>query len=108
MRTGYVWLDLADITFGGQPATASLCFHQGRLWGVDWSVALPDAEKAPEGWPTRESIDREVAFVRSILARDIGFDPRSTHPMEFEWGGVVSIYDDRSYMAANRLRYRDV
>ena len=108
MRTGYEWLDLAEVTFGGQPASLGLCFHHGRLCSLGWNVALPGASKAPEGWPTRQSIDNEVAFVRSVLARDIGFDPKSTYPTEFEWGSVVSVYNDREGVARNAVLYRGV
>jgi hypothetical protein len=98
---GYAWLDLEGLSFGGQPAWLSLCFHHGRLSEASWSVALPGA---PEGWPTREAIDEEVEFVRAVLAQEIGFAP-SGDSMTFPWGEVWSLFDPKGDLAANGLRY---
>jgi hypothetical protein len=101
---GYAWLDLEGLSFGGQPAWLSLCFHRGRLSAANWSVGLPGA---PEGWPTREAIDEEIAFVRSVLAQKIGFASRDGS-MTFPWGEVWSLFDPKGDLAASGLRYRRV
>ena len=51
------------------------------------------------GWPTRDAIDKEVAFVRDILAR-------GGLIRKFGWGEVWSGYDAKSFIASNGLRYR--
>lgn len=70
MGAGYVWLKLCGLDFGEQPATLALCFYQGCLDQASWSVQLPNAP-IEDGWPTREAIDAEVAFVKKVLARDM-------------------------------------
>jgi len=100
---GYEWLYLGWLTFGGQPASLGLCFHDGRLEQASWSVQLPDAP-IEGGWPTREAIDREVAFVRKTLAQDglsIGNNPNTFH-----WGEAWSSFDGKGSIASNGLRYR--
>lgn len=95
---GFEWLYLTGLTFGGQPASVGLCFHLGRLEEASWSVQLPDAPM-DGGWPTREAIDREVAFVRDALAR-AGLNAK------FDWGEVWSSFDSKGFIASNGLRYR--
>ena len=57
---GYAWLYLQGVSFGGQPAVLSLCFHLGRLEQAGWSVTLPnEAERGRMA--RREAIDAEVA-----------------------------------------------
>jgi len=99
---GFEWLDLRRLTFGGQPAALSICFHDGRLEQASWSVQLPDAP-TEGGWPTREAIDRELSFVRETLARDMNI-----HAGHMPWGEVWSSFDEKGFMAANGLRYRRV
>ena len=52
------------------------------------------------GWPTRNEIDAEVAFVRRTLADDMGI-----RIGPFPWGEVWSSFDAKSFMAASGLRY---
>ncbi|WP_294297758.1 hypothetical protein [uncultured Sphingomonas sp.] len=95
---GFRWLYLARLTFGGQPAFVGLCFRVERLEQASWTVQLPDAP-VEGGWPTREAIDSEVAFVREALARD-GLNAN------FNWGEVWSSFDAKGFIASNGLRYR--
>jgi hypothetical protein len=97
-RNGFEWLYLTGLTFGGHPASVGLGFHAGRLEEASWSVQLPDAP-TEGGWPTRDAIDKEVAFVRDNLAHD-GLDKR------FSWGEVWSSFDAKGFMASNGVRYR--
>lgn len=97
---GYEWLDLRGLSFGGQPARLSLCFHDGRLEQASWGVRLTDAPMEG-GWPTREAIDSELSFVRETLARDM-----EIYPGRMPWGEVWSSFDAKGFMAANGLRYR--
>ena len=98
----YAWLDLEGLAFGGHPAWLSLCFHNGRLSEASWSVALPEA---PDGWPTREAIDAEVAFVRAVLTQEIGFAGDAHGCMTLPWGEVWSYFDPKGDLAAHGLRY---
>jgi hypothetical protein len=95
---GYDWLDLRELTFGGHAATLSLCFHQGSLKQAAWSVHLFDAP-AHDGWPTREAIDAELAFVRGTL-HEMGIGTGY-----LSWGEVWSAFDEKGFLAANGLRY---
>jgi hypothetical protein len=97
---GFEWLYLRGVTFGGQPAGLSICFHDGRLKEASWSVHLPDAPMEG-GWPTREAIDRELSFIRETLVRDMNI-----HTGQMPWGEVWSSFDAKGFMAANGLRYR--
>jgi hypothetical protein len=99
---GYAWLDLEGLSFGGHPAWLSLCFHHGRLSEASWSVAMPGE---PDGWPSSEAIDAEIAFVRAELARQVGFTS-SDGTMTCKWGEVWSQFDPRGGIAAHGLRYR--
>jgi hypothetical protein len=97
---GFEWLTLHRLTFGGRPAHLSLCFHDNLLEQASWSVHLPDAE-TDGGWPTREAIDAEVAFVLRTLTDEMGI-----HAGLFPWGEIWSSFDAKGFIAANGLRYR--
>lgn len=98
---GYEWLNLRGLTFGGQPASLSICFHDDRFEQASWSVNLNDAPREA-GWPTRDAIDKELSFVREALARDMDI-----HTGQMPWGEVWSHFDAKGFMAANGLRYRN-
>lgn len=100
---GYAWLDLQGFLFGGHPCSLSLCFFQGRLAEASWSVSLPGAEQKG-GWPTREAIEAEVKFVRSVLAEQLGRPLEQGHE-GFPWGAVWSQFDAKGFSASNGLRY---
>lgn len=102
---GYAWLYLQGVSFGGQPAVLSLCFHLGRLEQAGWSVTLPNEADAG-GWPSREAIDAEVAFVRDILGAQTGAGPKWRSPMSFGWGEMWSSFDPKADVASHGLRYR--
>jgi hypothetical protein len=95
---GYAWLHLGGLTFGGPPAFLSLCFHNRRLTEASWAVQLAGAT-AEGGWPTREAIDDELAFVREAL-KTMGLRTGRT-----TWGEVWSTFDPKGFLAANGLRY---
>ncbi|MET0247432.1 MAG: hypothetical protein ABW182_11835 [Sphingomonas sp.] len=97
---GYRWLDLAGLSFGGRPAWLSLGFHDGALVRASWNVRLDEVE-LQDGWPTREAIDAEIAFVRRILTEEMGIVPGAQ-----PWGEVWSHFDAKGFLAANGIRYR--
>ena len=99
---GFEWLNLDRLTFGGLPAHLSLCFHENLLEQASWSVRLPGAE-TDDGWPIREAIDAEVAFVLRTLTDEMGI-----HTGLFPWGEIWSRFDAKGFVAANGLRYRRV
>lgn len=103
LGNGYEWLSLDDLTFGGQPATLALGFRNGRLEQVSWGVELPDRTFQDDGWPTRESMDAETAFVRATLARDMDLTPGPT-----SWGEIWSDFDAKGVQASNGLCYRPI
>jgi hypothetical protein len=103
MGTGYVWLDIDGLLFGDQRCAASLCFHDNRLRLVNWFVSLPGAET--EGsWPTRETIDNEIAFVRAVIQRQLNVDSHLGEAV-FQWGKIWSRFDPIGFMADNSLLY---
>jgi hypothetical protein len=102
-ENGYFWLYLGNLTFGGHPAALGLCFHEGLLEQVSWSVCFPDAAMEG-GWPTREAIDEEIAFVRRTLERD-GFRLENG-VQDLAWGKVFACFDPKGFLAANGLRFR--
>ena len=101
---GYCWLTLNRMTFGGEPCGAALCFFENRLKEAAWSVSL-STQKLEGGWPTKESSDAEIAFIRGELVRQLG---RSlpTGLARFDWGEVWSIFDEKGYSARSGLRWR--
>ena len=101
---GYEWLTLRELSFGGHSAALSLCLNHGVFEEARWGVRLPGMP-TEGGWPTREAIEQEITFVRSILARQIGLDP-SAGEKSFPWGVVWSDFDPKGFCASNGLRYR--
>jgi len=97
---GYEWLDLHGLTFGGEEASLSLCFHDGRLSEASWSVQLAGAPIEGD-WPTKKEIDSELAFVRTTLAKVMGIKAG-----KMPWGEVWCQFDARGDTASNGLRYR--
>jgi hypothetical protein len=53
-----------------------------------------------DGWPTRAAIDAEIAFVRDVMAKEMGLKTRQQ-----SWGSVWSTFDPKGDLASNCLRY---
>lgn len=103
-QNGYEWLRCSDFGLGGAPCSMGFCFLHGRLREVHWGVSLPD-EELENGWPTRSSIDREIAFVRSVLS--VVFERSFTTGEEtFSWGTVWASFDAKGFQASSGVRYR--
>lgn len=102
-RNGYAWLHFAGLSFGGKPAWLSVCFHQGRLSELHWSVSLRD-DVSDTSWPTREESDREVAFLRAALHPMVG-RAFSSGGETFPWGVMWASFDERGGFAGAGLRY---
>ncbi len=100
---GYEWLTLRELSFGGHPAALSICLRLGLFKEAQWGVQLPDMP-TEGGWPTRDGIDQEVGFVRSVLAEQIGFDPAAAEKA-FPWGIVWSNFEARDFRASHGIRY---
>jgi len=64
-NNGYERLSFRGVEFGGRPASFALTFHLGQLIQVRFGAMSPTA-KLNRGWPTRENIDAEVAFMRLL------------------------------------------
>jgi hypothetical protein len=99
---GYHWLYLGGLSFGGWRCDVGLCFFEDRLAEASWS-ATPPERPTDAGWPSPEEIDRELAFVREELKRQLG---RDASEASLAWGEVWSVFDPKGGMAANGLRYK--
>ena len=100
----YEWLTFEGVSFGGQPCGFSLCFHEGHLTEMNFAVALPD-ETSEGGWPTREAIDQEIAFVRKELEKQLSRSFKRGE-VRFAWGVVWSQFDQKGFQASAGLRYK--
>lgn len=100
---GYEWLSFDGVSFGGAPSGFSICFHDHRLTEIHFGVSLPNL-KLEDGWPTRQSIDEEVAFVQSELTSQLGRQFTSGQ-VQFSWGTVWSMFDAKGFLASAGLRY---
>ena len=103
MGNGYEWLSFHNATFGKQPCWFAACFHQGALTEVNFNVSLPDA-KLEDGWPTREAIEEELAFVRSQFKAQLGTAPDAASTT-FHWGTAWSMFDPKGFQANSGVRY---
>jgi hypothetical protein len=103
MGNGYEWLSFHKVTFGRQTCGFAACFNRGALTEVHFSVSLPDA-KLEDGWPTREAIEEELAFVRSQLNAQLGTAPDAASTA-FPWGTVWSMFDPKGFQANSGVRY---
>lgn len=103
-KDGYEWIYLEGLSFGGVPSAMALCFHDGLVREINWSADAPGAE-LEDGWPTREAIDREIAFVRRVLAKLTGEKTFSGH-RRFAWGELWSTFDAKGFTASSGLRYK--
>jgi hypothetical protein len=100
---GYSWLNFHRLTFGTMPCVLALGFRQGALTQINFGVVLPHVT-LELGWPTREAIDDEISFVRSVfrdqLQREFGDKPE-----HFGWGVVWSGFDPKGFTATAGIRY---
>lgn len=100
---GYEWLSFHKASFGGQPCGFALGFHDGRLFELQFSVMLPNAEMK-DGWPTRAAIEAELAFVRGELSRQLA-TVVGERSVRFSWGSVWSAFDPKGFQASSGLRH---
>lgn len=100
---GYEWLSFHNVTFGKQPCGFAGCFRNGALTEVHFSAMLSTA-KLEGGWPTRESIEEELDFVRSELNAQLGTETNAIST-EFPWGVVWSMFDPKGFQASSGVRY---
>ena len=102
-KNGYEWLHFSEVTFGERPAGFSLCFHNGFLVSMHFGVSLPDDEDFME-WPTQETSERQVAFIRRVLKKQLGRS-FTTGSESFKWGGMWASFDHRGFQASAGLNY---
>jgi hypothetical protein len=102
-KNGYEWLAFQGVNFGDFPCGFSLCFYQGALVELHWSVNLPNC-KLENGWPTREAIDSEIKYVRNILSKLFSRN-FSSGQESFGWGVVWSSFDAKGFQASAGVRY---
>lgn len=100
---GYEWLSFHDISLGGQPCVLTLGFHLGQLEDVYFSAELPGAPM-DDGWPTRQAIEEELAFMRKALSAQLGIQ-LGKRDARFPWGRVWSTFDPKGFQASTGLRY---
>ncbi|WP_129646275.1 hypothetical protein [Peristeroidobacter agariperforans] len=100
---GYEWLYFQGTSFGMQPCALGLCFHLDHLTAMQFGVSLPNAV-LEDGWPTRETIDQEISFIRKQLAKQLGRTFESGQE-RFSWGVVWSLFDAKGVQASAGLRY---
>lgn len=101
--SGYEWLSFHEVSLGGQPCTFTLGFHLGKLEDAQFSVELPGAPM-DEGWPTRQAIEQELAFMRKALSAQLGIQ-LGKRDARFPWGRVWSTFDPKGFQASTGLRY---
>ena len=101
-NNGYEWLSFGGLSFAGRSCGISVCFMQGALSEVHWGVSAPDAKE--KSWPSREDIDEELAFVRSVLSKLLSRSFASGSE-RFSWGLVWSTFDPKGFMASSGVRY---
>ncbi|NLR98694.1 hypothetical protein HGP17_17890 [Rhizobium sp. P38BS-XIX] len=104
LHNSYEWLQLRGLTFGKQPAGASLCLHEHRLISAHWGVSLPGAAME-EGWPTQQAINQEIKFVRRVLTAMFRME-LTDGAFSFPWGTVWSRFDPKGFSASHGVSYR--
>jgi hypothetical protein len=103
-RNGHEWLRFAPLKIGGHPGVAALCFFESRLASVSIGVELPDQELY-EDWPTRESSQREVAFMKKFLKAQLG-KKSVGGAIDMPWGVAWASFDEKGFCASAGLRYQ--
>ena len=104
IKNGYLWLNIQEnLIFGDLPCALRICFYQSQLKEFSWGVHLPDME-LERGWPTRKAIDEEIHFVRNELTIQLR-QKVTKDGVEFPWGVIWSIFDQKSFIASHGLRY---
>lgn len=101
-NNGYEWLSFGGLSFAGRPCNISACFKETKLTEVHLGVSLSDIQEA--GWPSRQDIEREVAFVRAALSKSL-HRSFSSGSEKFNWGQVWSVFDPKGFIASAGVRY---
>lgn len=100
---GCSWLYVGGLTLGEMPCVLSLLFHKRKLAEIHFNVNLPNVT-VEHGWPTQESIDNEIEFVRKIFGNQLKRRFRDKE-QRFNWGVVWSAFDSRGFRATAGIRY---
>lgn len=103
-QNGFVWQRYHGFKLNDESAGLSLCFHCGKLAAVHLGVTLPNM-KLEDGWSTKESIGREVEFLRKALGDQLcrSFDNGQE---EFSWGTAWALFDAKGFLASAGARYK--
>ncbi len=102
-KNDYEWLSFGSMTINDIPAGMSLCFFKSSLKSVSFGVSLPDMQ-LEQNWPTRESSQREVAFMKAFLQEQLG--KKSVRGgFAMPWGEAWSSFDEKGFCASSGLRY---
>lgn len=86
------------VLFEGMPASLSFCFYCDQLFSLELGVSLP-GEKLINGWPTRESCEKEIAFIQKAFKKQFGNKPAYGKPFHF--------YDERSACSCCGISYKE-
>jgi len=102
-KNGYVWPTYRGISIEGVSGGFSLCFHSGRLIEVHTGASVPSAG-TESGWPTRESIERAVNFIKNVFKRQLSRSFQ-TDLERFSWGSAWAKCDEKGFLASAGISY---
>jgi hypothetical protein len=101
-HNGYLWQLYQGVSIDGHPAGFSLCFHSGELIQIHFGLSAP-SKPSESGWPTRESIEHEIDFLKDAFSRQLS---RSFEDDEaqFSWGTAWAKFNAKGFSASVGIR----
>ena len=105
-KNGYVWRTYQGISIEGVSGGLALCFHSGRLTEVHIGASVPTTG-TENGWPTRESIELEVNFLKNAFRRQLSRSFQ-TDLERFSWGSAWAKFEEKGFLASAGISYTPI
>lgn len=101
---GYQWRSYSGVSINGVPSSFALCFYAGRLMEVHLGLS-PSNEATNNVWPSQESVERDVDFLRDSLRQQLSRSFESGTET-FPWGSAWVTFDAKAFSLSAGVRYR--
>jgi hypothetical protein len=102
--TGWVWLDLRGLNFGGWNCALAAGFHDSRLENLHWEISR-ECQLTIYGVPSNDEFAERMRVMRETLQAQLARRFDVGVPEKFSWGQAYCVYDYHNDMPGSGVQY---